>query len=68
MVAVIAILCALLVMHNQTSTNNPAALEASESSATVSATLPTIEPAVAVVETPSKLPHVDSPRGSWEEA
>ncbi|MXW06545.1 MAG: hypothetical protein F4X56_03480 [Gammaproteobacteria bacterium] len=63
----VAIVCVFLITQNQASTT-PAALEISKPSAVIPSVVPTIEPAVAVVGTPPKLPHVDFPPGSWEEA
>ncbi|MXZ55113.1 MAG: hypothetical protein F4Z14_02970, partial [Gammaproteobacteria bacterium] len=63
----VAVVCVFWVTQNRTSTN-PVALEISKLSADISSVLPITEPTVAAVETLPKLPHVDFPRGSWEEA
>ena len=63
----VAVACVLWVTQNQTSTS-PVALEMSKLSADISSVLPITEPTVAAVETLPKVPHVDFPRGSWEEA
>ncbi|MXZ56768.1 MAG: hypothetical protein F4Z14_11465 [Gammaproteobacteria bacterium] len=64
--ALVAVICVLLVTQNRTSTN-PVAMEISKLSADVPSVLPTVDSAVAAVETLPKVPHVDLPRGSWEE-
>lgn len=65
--AVVAVVCVLWVTQSRTSTD-PVVLEIRKPSADVPTVLPTIDSAVAAVETLPKLPYVDFPRGSWEEA
>ena len=64
---VVILICVLLITQNRASTN-PAALEISNPSTDTPTMFPVVEPVVAAVETQPKLPPVDFPLGSWEEA
>ena len=63
----VVVVCVLFVTQNRTSTNS-VALETSKPSADISSVLPVVEPTVTAVETLPQVPHIDFPRGSWEEA
>ena len=64
---VVAVVCVLLIPHNQASLDSTA-LETGEPIAVVPSSSPTIEPAVAVVDTLSQRPRLDFAPGSVEEA
>lgn len=64
---VVVVICVLLIPHNQTSLNSTV-LETIEPSVGVPSPSPTIEPAVAVIDTPPPLPRLDFPLGSVGEA
>lgn len=63
----VAVVCVFLITQNPTSPNSTI-LETSKPSTATPSSLPITEPAVAAVEAPSPLPHLDFPPGSIEEA
>ena len=67
LVLIVAVVCVLLVGRNQASTD-PAVVETSKPSAAVPSVRPTVDPAVALVDTPPQLPSLDFAPGSVEEA
>ena len=63
----VAVICVLLIPRNRASLISTAS-DPSEPIADVPSTSPTIQPAVAVIDTPSQLPRLDFVPGSVEEA
>lgn len=65
--AVVSVICVLLIPHNRAPLNSTA-LETSEPDVVIPSSSPTIDPALAVIDTPPPLPRLNFAPGSVEDA